>query len=178
MSTQQHKPNVAQLASTYHLGTPVGVYPKSRTPEVIRTLSAYGVLLLSLLLFFLAIATSNGKSPFVDSTTFSAWSFFASIVLFLPSFGYSLVGSSYLFSGCIYAFTDGFIYVRRSKSIVFRWEEIKLILNNQIQGPYSFSSYMSVIHVNGNVISLHIRGIKPFISLLRQRVAAARMRKI
>src|SRR5579871_437838 len=115
MAAQQRTPDIAQLASTYHLGTPVGIYPKSRTPELIRTLSAYGVLLLALLLLFLPTAHGGIESPFVNPTTLPALSFFVGLVLLIPSFAYSLVGSSYLFAGRIYAFTDGFIYAQRSK---------------------------------------------------------------
>jgi hypothetical protein len=177
-SAQQRTRNASQLASTYRLGTLIGEYPKTRTPELIRTLSACGALLLALLLLFLPTAHGGIESPFVNPTTLPALSFFAGLVLLVPSFIYALVGSSYLFSGRVCAFTDGFIYFKRGKPEVFRWEDVKLILKTRIQGQYSFSSYTSVIRADGYSASLHIRGIGPFLSLLYVRVAAARKLKM
>lgn len=177
-AAQQRTLNASQLASTYHLGTPLGEYPKTRTPELIRTLSAYGALLLALLLLFLPTAQGGIESPFEHPTTLPALSFFTGLVLLVPSLVYAMVGSSYLFSGRVCVFTDGFVYFKRGKATVFRWEDVAFIQKLRIQGPYSFANYTLIKHADGHVISLRIRGIAPFISLLHVRVAAARKLKM
>ena len=165
-SAQQRARDVSQLASAYQLGASIGEYPKTRKPEGMKALSALGVLLLGLFLIYFAIVQSIALVAIAGSA--------------LSALGliYSVWSAFYLFSRSMYAFTDGFIYFKRGKPVVFRWEDVSFVLNTQRQQGLVVAHYVEIKHADGHWVTFRIRDMDPFISLLHARVAVARKPKM
>lgn len=178
-SAQPLPSTVSQLANTYHLGALTGAYPKTRTSGVIRLLIACGLLLLALLLGFLPTARGGISLSFANGINWPAISLYTGLALLAPSLVYVMICCFYLFSGRVYAFTDGFIYVKPGQSHVFRWEDVEHVQERQIRGSSSLLVHAGTIkRVDGYRVLLNIREINQFLTLLHQRVPAARRLKL
>jgi len=156
----------SQLASSSHLGTFIGEYPNPQKPEVIRMLSGFGMLLLGILLIYFGAFQSTALVA-IAGAVFGAFGLV-----------FSLRGILFLVSRRMYAFTDGFIYFKRGKPVVFRWEDVKFILNTQTRQGLIVTYSVDIHHADGHFVTFVSRDIGPLISLLNARVAGARVVRI
>jgi len=69
----------------------------------------------------------------------------------------------------MYAFTDGFIYFKRSKPVVFRWEDVSVMLKKRQQSGF-VAQYVEIQHADGHWVTFRIRDTDPFSLLFDTRV--------
>jgi hypothetical protein len=72
----------------------------------------------------------------------------------------------------MYAFTDGFIYFKRSKPVVVRWEDVSVMLKRRQEFAYVAQS-VEIQHADGHSVTLRIRDTDPFSVLLDTRAVGA-----